>query len=449
MQPKINVSPMIESIYIKNFLSFKDELEISFIASNKEKGQDPEMSEFWYKEVSENKKLLKLLFFVGENGAGKTNALEAINCIRDVAINQKSDRRDVSQYFPFKLDELSINCPSELGLTYHIGNDCYSYKIVINSNSIVSEELKKVAGRATSRVYLRTTDEESGVVSINFGATCDLQKSAQKDLVNATISSCSVLASFWSLNIESTVLSQNYEYFRDKISLVHRSKEKTLADKLFDYKDDNRMRKLVLQLLKDLTTNIVDYEVIESAISFLDDPTVQKDSTFRDVMLRRYPEGKIVHRILRFTHATSHGNFQLNVDEESLGTIDIIRLMIVVYDIIISHKSSFIDEVERGIHTKALQFIFKTFLLLSNESQIIVTTHDLKLLDMPFMRRDSVRKVYKNIDGESRVELINQNLLHRNSSLMNRLFSDVLAEIPDLLREEQLLYKYKTILEEQ
>lgn len=439
---------MIESIYIKNFLSFKDELEISFIASNKEKGQDPEMSEAWYKEVSENKKLLKLLFFVGENGAGKTNALEAINYIRDIAINQKSDRRDVSQYFPFKLDENTINSPSEIRLTYYIDNDCYSYKVVVNSSCIVSEELKRIAGRSTSRIFLRSTDEENGSVSISFGTTCDLQKSAQKDLVNATISSCSVLASFWSLNIESTILSQNYQYFRDRISLVHHSNEKTLADKLYDYKDDNRMRKLVLQLLNDLTTNIVDYEVLESAISFLDQPMVQNEPSFREIMLRRYPEGKIVHRILRFTHGTSHGQYQLDVNEESLGTIDIIRLMIVVYDIIISRKASFIDEVERGIHTKALEFILQTFLLLSNESQIIVTTHDLKLLDMPFMRRDSVRKVIKNKDGESHIELINQNTLHRNSSLTNRLYSDVFAELPNLLKEEQLLYKYRNILEE-
>ena len=163
-------------------------------------------------------------------------------------------------------------------------------------------------------------------------------------------------------------------------------------------------------------------------------------------MLKRYPEGKIVHRILRFTHSTSHGQYQLELDEESLGTIDIIRLMIVVYDIIIGRKASFIDEVERGIHTKALQFIIKAFLLLSNESQIVVTTHDLKLLDMSFMRRDSVRTITKDSDGVSRIALINQNSLHRNSSLMNRLFSDVLSEMPDLFRDDDLLAKYKDII---
>ena len=163
-------------------------------------------------------------------------------------------------------------------------------------------------------------------------------------------------------------------------------------------------------------------------------------------MLKRYPEGNIVHRILRFTHSTSHGHYQLELDEESLGTIDIIRLMIVVYDIIIGRKASFIDEVERGIHTKALQFIIKAFLLLSNESQIVVTTHDLKLLDMSFMRRDSVRTITKDSDGVSRIALINQNSLHRNSSLMNRLFSDVLSEMPDLFRDDDLLAKYKDII---
>lgn len=446
LQQKFKFVQMIESLYIKNFMSFKDGQEISFIASNKERGQDPEMSEFWYKEVSENKKLLKLLFFVGENGAGKTNVLKAINYLRDIATNLKTDRRDTFQHCPFKLDDVSYANPSEIKLTYYIDSVCYSYQVIVGANCIISEELKSVAGRSTARVFLRKTDEDTGIVSISFGAACDLQKASQRELITSTISSCSVLASFWSLNIESQVLTDNYVYFRDRISLVHHSKEKTLADKLYEYKDDVRMRELVLQLLKDLTTNINDYEVFESVISFLDDPHIQNEPSFKELMLKRYPEGKIVHRILRFTHSTSHGQYQLELDEESLGTIDIIRLMIVVYDIIIGRKASFIDEVERGIHTKALQFIIKAFLLLSNESQIVVTTHDLKLLDMSFMRRDSVRTITKDSDGVSRIALINQNSLHRNSSLMNRLFSDVLSEMPDLFRDDDLLAKYKDII---
>ena len=256
-------------------MSFKDGQEISFIASNKERGQDPEMSEFWYKEVSENKKLLKLLFFVGENGAGKTNVLKAINYLRDIATNLKTDRRDTFQHCPFKLDNVSYGNPSEIKLTYYIDSVCYSYHVIVGANCIISEELKSVAGRSTARVFLRKTDEDTGIVSISFGAACDMQKASQRELITSTISSCSVLASFWSLNIESQVLTDNYVYFRDRISLVHHSKEKTLADKLYEYKDDVRMRELVLQLLKDLTTNINDYEVFESVISFLDDPHIQ------------------------------------------------------------------------------------------------------------------------------------------------------------------------------
>lgn len=437
---------MIETIYIKNFLSFREPQEVSFVASNKEKGQDPEIAEYWYKEFPNGKKILKLLFLVGENGAGKSNILASIDYLRAIAITSKTDRRDSFPFLPFLLDNDSRKNPSEVGLTYFIGEDCYSYKVEVNENCILSEELKKFAGRATSRVYLRKTDVKTGLVSIAFGQACDLSKASQKDLHNSTLASCSVLASFWAQNIESSILLLNYKYFSDQISLVHPSREKTLADKLFEYKDDDRIKALMLQLLRDLTTNIIDYEVTETVISLLDDVNVQNDVSLKEMMLKNYPDGKIIHRFLQFIHKTTKGEYKLGVNSESVGTIKIIRLMIVIYDIIIAKKSSFIDEIERGIHTKALQYIIKAFLLLSRESQLVVSTHDLHLLDMPFMRRDSVRKVTKDQDGISNVHFINQNSLHRNSSLMNRLYADVLCDMPDLFHDDDTLKMYTDIL---
>lgn len=71
--------------------------------------------------------------------------------------------------------------------------------------------------------------------------------------------------------------------------------------------------------------------------------------------------------------------------------INIIRILIVLYDVILGKKCSCIDEIEYGIHTKALSFILKMYLTLAEDCQVIVATHDLSLLNTDFLRRDAVR----------------------------------------------------------
>ena len=65
---------MIESFTIKNYKSYKEETELSFLASKKEKGSilPPE----WYQEI-DGKRILRLLLCVGLNGTGKTKMIEA------------------------------------------------------------------------------------------------------------------------------------------------------------------------------------------------------------------------------------------------------------------------------------------------------------------------------------------------------------------------------------
>lgn len=73
---------------------------------------------------------------------------------------------------------------------------------------------------------------------------------------------------FGSLNMDSQVLSDNYDFFENHISLVRRS-DKSLADKLQtgDAEKDAIMKRLLLRLLKDVGTNICDYIVEDASLN--------------------------------------------------------------------------------------------------------------------------------------------------------------------------------------
>ena len=63
---------MIQSLTVKNFLSFKDEVTFSFEAT-----KDKAMEDYHVVEIVPGVKLLKLGVIYGANASGKSNLLEA------------------------------------------------------------------------------------------------------------------------------------------------------------------------------------------------------------------------------------------------------------------------------------------------------------------------------------------------------------------------------------
>ena len=269
-----------------------------------------------------------------------------------------------------------------------------------------------------------------------------MSKSDQHDLEVNTLANSSVLSTFGSLNIESLILTGNYDYFENHISLVRKS-DKSLADKLQtgDFNRDKVMKKLLLRLLNDVGTNISDYVVDEASLDISELKANGAPDIVVKAMMEQYPSGTITHKNLRFIHSTKEGKKELDSDLESLGTINIIRLLVVLYDVVIGRKSTCIDEIEYGIHTKALAFILKMYLTIADECQIIVATHDLSLLNTDFLRRDAVRLFKKNEFGSTNVR--RRDYLHNTISFYRTYEKEVAPQIDELMRTIEMFIKYK------
>lgn len=437
---------MIESITFKNFLSFKDEETLSFLASNKEKGR--ELSSFhsdcWYNE-KDGKKFLKFLMCIGLNGAGKTNTLEVFRYLQMLATVKRPSKDKKTIYKPFLLDHDSRNKPTEIRIIYYIDETCYSYAIKVSEERIEEEELKKIDGRNTARLYYRHFDKDTQSMMISFGSSCGLSKPDQRFLQSNTLDNSSLLATFNSVNINCPELDKHFLFFKNNLGVVRKS-EQSLADRLKtgDESRNQKIKSLVLALLKDVNTDIVDYSVEEITIDLLKQDLPPQ---VKAVFLEKYPEGKIHQKLLKFMHKTLEGQFPLISEDESSGTLSIIRLMVLIYDVVLSHKAAFEDEIERGVHSKALEFILKMFLTLSEDSQMVIATHDSSLFDLDFMRRDSIRKIMKDEYGSSHLSKIDQRELHKNMSLRKYIDKNMNQELSRCMEEPVIYGKYKQILE--
>ena len=299
------------------------------------------------------------------------------------------------------------------------------------SNERIEEEELNLKKNRLVRIYQRKHNVKTDTVSISFGNACDLSKSDQHDLEVNTLSNSSVLSVFGSLNIDSQVLS-----------LIRRS-DKSLADKLQtgDAEKDAIMKRLLLRLLKDVGTNICDYIVEDASLNISELIENGAPDIIVKAMLEQYPSGTITHKNLRFVHSTVEGERALDSGLESLGTINIIRILIVLYDVILGKKCSCIDEIEYGIHTKALAFILKMYLTLAEDCQIIVATHDLSLLNADFLRRDAVRLFEKDEHGTTKVK--RRDYLHNTVSFYRTYEKEVAPEIDDIMKNIDAFLKYK------
>ena len=131
---------------------------------------------------------------------------------------------------------------------------------------------------------------------------------------------------------------------------------------------------------------------------------------------------------------------------ESFGTLNIIRLLVVVYDIVMGRKCSCIDEIDAGIHSKALAFIVKMYLSIAEDCQIAVATHDLSLLGNPDLRRDAVRMFEKDENGCTYIR--KHVYVHNTINFQKKYSKNLDPKLDELMAKRELFLEYRDLVSE-
>lgn len=108
-------------------------------------------------------------------------------------------------------------------------------------------------------------------------------------------------------------------------------------------------------------------------------------------------------KTIKFEHSNSDGEYSFS--EESDGTIRILDLI----EILISDKKDkvyFIDELDRCLHPQLTYKFVDEFLKIQknrNNTQLIVTTHESRLLNFDLLRRDEIWFVDREKNGPTKL----------------------------------------------
>lgn len=423
---------MIAEFNIENFFSIKSTQKISF-----EPSIDTFMSDEYSHKVKEGVRLLKIGIIYGANASGKTNVLNAIEFFRRLVLRMPKDRNKKTGIIPFMLDNTSRNETTKMSMVFYIKQSKYILSFELDAKCIYSETLIVYDSIRPTKLYNRTYDISTDSTTIDFGVNLKMTKKSQDVISGNTINNCSVLAAFGKSNVERTRLNDVYDYFARQVkdvlapSMLLSGYIKSRLDK--DQNGD--LKKFILNFLKASDFNIEDLilheeeELITPELEqLIQDAPIDKDA--KTEMLKR---GKITNAELTFKHRAGDKMYDLSEDYESNGTMRFMGLAVILNSLLKDNQFIPIDEIETSIHYELLSYFLKVFLANSHgTSQMLLTTHDINLLNEDFIRRDTIWFTDKDELGETKIVRLSSLGLHKHLSPYNAYKQGKLVKLPFL-----------------
>ena len=388
---------MIIDFTVGNYCSINDKITLSFEA----KSGFEDLSELYIVEPKEGLKILKFGTIMGANASGKTTILRSLEILRMLVCEPFGNKnRPLSFYAPYWF-KIRQDVPTELSIHFVASNLQYHYTVSFNNRCIVQERLR-VQDKTWRTIYSRETNEENQTVIIRIGVNYFRYRKDFKLLEKSTLWNNTVLGGSLKVSIDIPHLQKAVEWFNHYLYPMIEP-DTNLYGYVSSLIDQGKISKnRLLKYLHGADLMIEDFIIKKESWDNIDEKVKMKlVESNPDMSLEEIKENFPLRHV-EFVH--SNGESRVNVDyiDESLGTQRFYQLCGVL-DMLLHRKCMFfIDEIDNSIHPDLLEYLLKTFLVNSTESQLLISTHHREwLMQEDFVRPDSVMFTEKHSDGSS------------------------------------------------
>ena len=411
----------------------RDGQTLSFIPTNDDTSRD-----IYTEEVADGVSLLKIGCIYGSNASGKTNILKALDFFSRFMVDDSLNKGDEIGIVPFLLDDVSRQERTQFEMTFYLNREKYKLNLVLDNKVIYEETLQVYSSVQPTLLYKRTYNAEKDATDIVFGGKVGLVKKSREAIEGNAINNSTVIAAFGKSNVEKSRLNLVYEFFSQRIapimypqsSLMGFTKRRITKDK------DGRLKRFILHFLKASDFNISDIAIHEEEVNITPEMELMIKNTSgmpakaKEEILKK---GTLHSDEMFFVHHTSNGDKELDEDLESRGTKRYMGLATILYDLLVRGVILPVDEIETSIHYELLSYFIKVFLVNSKRGgQLIVSTHDINLLDEDYIRRDVIWFTDKNDCGETQLIRLSTLGLHKTLSVYNAYKQEKLVDLPFL-----------------
>ncbi len=420
---------MLIRFNVKNFLSFSEREdgnseEFSMIA-----GKVRNKKSHVYED--EKIKLLKFAAIYGANAAGKSNLVKALDFMRYVVLNGLP-KGHTDKYC--KIDDVNKEKESYFELEIMLGNKYYAYgfEVILNQSKFVSEWLIELTSDNKEKlIFIRDINKgvykfgddlkEKGLIDKLEVYAEDIQEDDSILLLSMMNKNKKALYQQYK---KATILQNVYVWIREELDINYANRP--ISD--YSYMAQNENVEEICRIISAFGTGITGFKMVNVAPDKVlgNIPKRIRDELLSDIetkmaelrnneklegfsvvmrserdffVLNIDKEENIECKTIKFSHGKDHVLF--NISEESDGTVRILDLL----EVLLSGegKTYVIDELDRCLHPSLTYRFVDTFLQLAAKRnvQLIVTTHESRLLDFDLLRRDEIWFVNKKKTGES------------------------------------------------
>ena len=351
---------MIIDIHLSNFYSINNDITLSLQAVNLRGKQALALKNHFFECGDE--KLLKTVVIYGANASGKSNVIKAVcTCLKLILNSHNHNEDTVFNFEPFKFaDNEKL---SRFDIRFLIDGIEYEYSFSLTKTEIFTESLYFYPHGKKALVFTR--DETKGK---NKKDIYSFGKMIKRPLDVAESTSRKTLFISRASQMDRDIAKKVFSFFKNKIAPDYTDFSSPIFEEcLRDNKKD------ILRLLKDVDCDIVDFRI------------KKVDQISKTLCITTF------HK----TNPLIPFDFD---NEEATGTKDLFKLLPIVFTAVKEGKLLLIDGLDKGLHTKVIEFILSLFND-SDSAQLIFTTQNTNLLKR--FRKDQVYFVNKDAKGSS------------------------------------------------
>jgi hypothetical protein len=421
MPSKEIFSRMLINFRVQNFLSFREEVEFTALAT-----LERQHRERIFQSKSLRMNLLPIAAFYGGNGAGKSNLYHALRFARDLVLRGGTKPEDAIDRDAFRLDSNSLTAPSRFGFDLLLQERCLRYEFAVTAKSVIAEDLGFLEGDKVRPIYrrrqeegkdswdpesfsrLELSDEDSEFVRFKTRDTLE----NELFLSGVRGRKLSILEEVGRWFSHQLVLLDPHSDFRSvEAGLMHVEEFESYCveslDKAGTGIDGMRNEPIPIESLK-ISEKMRD-RVMKQLESEKNEKVILLRGRDRTRFMLRNRDGKVEAFRLTTYHKGSDGKpVAFETADESEGTERMIDLLPAFYELTNprTDKVFFIDELDRSLHTHLTRGLIESFLesrTTESRAQLIFTTHDPLLLDQELLRRDEIWFIDKLEGGHSKL----------------------------------------------
>ena len=397
---------MLVTFSLENWMSFRNPITFSMVASKERQHGNrlPKLSKY-------PARILPIAVLYGGNASGKTNFFKALSFAQELVTNGTPPDRLIPVE-PFRLDAKMAEQPSKFRFELLIDERIYEFSFAATRKAVVEEKLAAITGNSEKVLYHRRNGKP------NFDASLDRNQFLQFAF-KGTRDNQLFLTNSISQKVDT--FQPVYNWFRDTLRLVAPDSRFTPFEEVFD--EGHPLYSTMNGMLSQLDTGIAHLggEEIRVENAPLPDSlktklqeivkegtTVRLDiAPFTERLMVTRKGGELIAKKLVTYHPKADGTeARFEFHRESDGSQRVIDLLPAFLDLSakLSKRVYVIDEIDRSLHTLLTRKLLEAYLATCSpetRTQLLMTTHDVLLMDQQLLRRDEMWVAERDAAGTS------------------------------------------------